>query len=70
MSPLALGMAWASRIMALGFEFALPALLGDYLDRRWSTRPVGLLVGMTLGFAVGMVHLLKIARDGSKSRPG
>ncbi len=65
-SPLALGIEWASRITALGFEFALPAFLGDYLDRRWGSGPVGLLAGMALGFAAGMVHLLRIARDASK----
>ena len=65
-SPLALGIEWASRITTLGFEFALPALLGNYLDGLWKTGPIGLLAGMVLGFAVGMVHLLWIARGASK----
>ncbi len=68
-SPLALGIEWASRIMALGFEFALPALAGNYLDKRLGSGPVGLLAGMVLGFAGGMIHLLRIARDASKDRP-
>ncbi len=65
---MAVGIEWSSRIVALGFEFALPALAGDYLDRHLSTRPVGLLAGMTLGFAVGIFHLIRIGRDGSKPK--
>jgi F0F1-type ATP synthase assembly protein I len=59
-------MDWASRITTLGFVFALPPLLGHYLDRRLGSNPVGLLVGMVLGFSAGMLHLLRIARDSSK----
>jgi hypothetical protein len=64
-SPLAAGIDWASRIGALGLEFSLPALLGHFLDGKWGTRPWGLLGGMILGFTVGMIHLLRIARDSS-----
>jgi len=60
-------MTWASRVSFLGLEFALPAILGDYLDRKMGTGPVGLLVGMVVGFAVGMSHILRIARDAPKS---
>ena len=65
-SPLSIGMEWASRITTLGFEFALPVLLGHYADRRLGSNPVGALVGMVVGFSVGMLHLLRIARDSSK----
>jgi hypothetical protein len=65
-SPLSVGIDWASRITTLGFEFALPALLGHYIDRKAGSNPVGLLVGMVFGFVAGMVHLLRIARDSSK----
>jgi len=64
-SPLSVGIAWASRVTTLGLEFALPALAGYYLDQRWRTAPVLILVGTTLGFAVGMMHLLRIARGTS-----
>jgi ATP synthase protein I len=58
-------MMWASRITSLGLEFALPALGGVYLDRRFDTRPWGTLIGSALGFALGMWHILKIAREGT-----
>lgn len=65
-SPLSVGIEWASRITTLGFEFSLPAFLGHYVDLRLGSNPVGLLIGMVLGFTVGMLHLLRIARDSSK----
>lgn len=63
-SPLSIGVAWASRVTTLALEFALPALVGSWIDGRLSSRPWGMLVGAVLGFAVGMVHLLQIARQG------
>jgi F0F1-type ATP synthase assembly protein I len=59
------GIEWASRVTTLSLEFALPTLAGVFLDKRWGTSPVGVLVGMVLGFAVGMTHLLQIAKQGS-----
>lgn len=53
--------------MTVGLEFALPALLGSVLDRRWGTLPLATVVGAVLGFAVGMMHILRIAREGSGS---
>ena len=67
-SPLALGLMWASRVTTLGLEFSLPVLGGYYLDRWRHTSPVATLAGLVLGFAVGMMHLLQIARAGSRAR--
>jgi F0F1-type ATP synthase assembly protein I len=66
-SPLSIGMSWASRISAIGFEFAVPPLAGYALDRwlGWS-KPGGILVGMIVGFLVGMMHILQIAKGSSK----
>jgi ATP synthase protein I len=66
-SPMAVGVVWASRVMSVAMEFALPPLAGVYLDRRWATQPILTLVGSALGFAVGMVHILKIAREGTRT---
>ena len=65
-SPLAVGIMWASRATTIGLEFALPAVLGIFIDRWWGTRPAATLVGAVLGFAVGMVHLMRIAREGTR----
>ena len=60
-------MEWASRATTIGLEFALPPLLGALGDRRWKTAPWLTVVGAVLGFAVGMMHILRLARE--KSRP-
>jgi hypothetical protein len=65
-SPLSVGIGLASRLSTLGFEFAVPPLLGHYLDRRLGSAPVALMVGMVLGFTVGIIHILRFARDASK----
>jgi ATP synthase protein I len=64
-SPLAEGLMWASRVTTLGLEFSLPVVGGHYLDRWQQTSPAATLTGLVLGFAVGMVHLLRIARGGT-----
>jgi len=69
-SAMGIGLTMAYRGMTLGLEFALPALAGHAADRRWGTGPVLTLVGATLGFAVGMWHLLRISAEGPRSRPG
>jgi ATP synthase protein I len=66
-SNLSVGLDWASRITSVGLEFAVPPLLGAWLDRQFGTSPLALLTGAVLGFAVGMMHILKIARDGGKA---
>lgn len=64
-SSLSVGMEWASRITSVGLEFAVPTLLGALLDRWLRTSPAALLIGAVLGFAVGMMHVLRFARDGA-----
>jgi F0F1-type ATP synthase assembly protein I len=59
-------MTWASRATALGMEFVLPPVLGHYLDTRWGTEPLLTVLGAVFGFSAGMVHLLQIARQGSR----
>ncbi len=66
-SALSAGVEWASRISTIGLEFALPPLAGAGLDRWWGTSPWATVAGAALGFAVGMVHLLRVARQGTKA---
>jgi F0F1-type ATP synthase assembly protein I len=63
--PLSVGMSWASRITSVSIGFVVPAIAGYYLDQWLHSSPIGVLVGMTLGFTAGMLQLLRIARGGS-----
>jgi hypothetical protein len=65
-SPLAVSFSMAAILSSIGLEFALPMLLGLYLDQKLGTKPVLLLIGMALGFATGIFHLVRIARGTSK----
>jgi F0F1-type ATP synthase assembly protein I len=46
-------------------EFVVPPLLGVLADQGLGTSPLLTLVGAVLGFAVGMMHILRIAREGT-----
>jgi F0F1-type ATP synthase assembly protein I len=61
--PIAIAMEWSARLMTIGLEMALPAGGGYWLDLQLGTRPVFLILGAMLGFAVGMFHLMQIARQ-------
>ena len=65
-SNLSVGMAWASRITSVGLEFAVPPLLGAFIDHGIGTSPALLLVGAVLGFALGIMRVLSFARDGAR----
>jgi hypothetical protein len=65
-TPLSVGVQWASRITTVGLEFALPPLAGAYLDRYWSLKPLATILGVLIGFGVGMLCILRIAREGTK----
>lgn len=54
-------MEWVSRIMTISLEMALPALLGHWADRWLETKLVFLVLGVILGFSLGVWHLVKLA---------
>jgi ATP synthase protein I len=77
-TSLALGMEWASRVTTIGLEFALPAVLGFGVDSWLHTTPAATIIGTVLGFATGMSHAVRMARQlangsgrrGSRPRDG
>lgn len=64
--PMSKGMYWASRGMTVALEFVLPAVAGLWLDGRWSFGPLGVIAGAVLGFAIALMHLLRIAAEGNR----
>jgi hypothetical protein len=66
-SFLAVGMDWAARVTTIALEFALPPLLGFWADRWCGTVPWLSVTGAVLGFAAGMLHVLRLAQDPPRS---
>jgi F0F1-type ATP synthase assembly protein I len=65
--PWAVGFAWAYRLMSVAFQFTVPALLGYLADRWIGSLPWFTLLGAILGFVIGMLELIAIAREKSGS---
>jgi F0F1-type ATP synthase assembly protein I len=61
-------MEWSSRLTTIGLEMVLPTVGGYGLDRVWGTLPVFLILGMILGLAVGMWHLMQLATSSDSRR--
>ena len=62
-SSMTAAMEWSARLTTIGLEMALPAGGGYWLDLHIGTSPVFVILGALLGFAVGMFHLMQIARQ-------
>ncbi len=59
--------AWASQVSAIALEMVVPPLLGLWVDNRLGTRFVFVCIGGVLGFYVGMVSLLRVARSNQEA---
>jgi len=72
-SPLSVGLEWVTMVTTIGLEFALPPVIGYFIDARVGTAPVGTIVGAVVGFLVGMLHIVRMSRslpDGSRRGTG
>jgi len=54
-------MEWVSKITTVALEMVLPGIGGRYLDQRFGTQHWA-LVGLVVGFSVGMWHLLQMTK--------
>jgi F0F1-type ATP synthase assembly protein I len=68
--PMVIAMWWVQQITSIAVEMALPAFLGHLADERWKTEPWLVAVGAFLGFAVAMLHLLKLAKQSARGNSG
>jgi len=48
-------------VTTIALEMALPGLLGLWIDRQLGTVMLFLVLGVTLGMTVGMLHLVRMA---------
>lgn len=58
-SPRLLG--WYYALAQVGLEMVVPIALGWWLDSKLGSEPWLLVVGVMLGLAVGIVHLVALA---------
>lgn len=61
-SPIALAYQWSARITSISLELVVPMLAGYWLDQRWGTLPLFLIVGVILGFASATLSLLRLTK--------
>ena len=59
---MAVAMDWSARLTGIGLEMALPAAGGYWLDTRWGTTPILVVIGALLGCIVSMLHLFQIIK--------
>jgi F0F1-type ATP synthase assembly protein I len=57
------GLDLATRVTTIGLEFALPAAAGYGLDSWLGTMPAATVVGVILGFLIGMLHAVRMSRE-------
>ena len=67
-SPIALAIAWVSRITTIALTMVIPGIAGGWLDKRLGTSWLG-LVGLAIGLAVGLVLLVNLTKTRSRGLP-
>lgn len=63
---MASAMRWVSQLTTISLEMVLPGLGGYWLDQRWGTK-FFVIVGFSLGLALGMWQLLRLTS--ARNRP-
>lgn len=61
-SSFATAYAWSARISSISLELVIPVVVGYWLDQRWGTLPLLLIVGVLLGFATATMSLLRLTK--------
>jgi hypothetical protein len=67
--PFALAIEWVAKITTVSLEMVLPAVAGNFLDRRWGTQ-YWTIVGLVLGMTGVLWHLLQMTRTGRNRGAG
>ena len=68
-TPLVLAYEWSARITSISLELVVPVLIGYWLDRRWGTLPLLLIIGVALGFATATMSLLRLTKPPRSNPP-
>ena len=67
-SPWARAMEWTTRLTSIALEMALPGVGGHFVDNWLDTKVVFLILGVLIGFAAGMWHLILLTKRRNTSR--
>jgi F0F1-type ATP synthase assembly protein I len=68
-SSIAEAWAWVSRITSVALEMVLPGVLGYWLDQKLGTVLVFLVLGVILGMAGGLIHLVRMTQPQKRGAP-
>jgi F0F1-type ATP synthase assembly protein I len=68
-SSLAAAYQLSALITATCFEFVLPALGGYWLDRRWGTLPLFLVLGIAVGAVAATLSLVRLLKSLPSNSP-
>jgi F0F1-type ATP synthase assembly protein I len=59
----------ASRVISLALGCIVPAIIGHFLDRWFTTAPVGVVIGSLIGMASVVPQLRRLIRETAAGRP-
>jgi F0F1-type ATP synthase assembly protein I len=68
-SCMAEAMRWVSRCTSISLMFCLPALGGMWLDSKVGTMPLFVIMGVFLGFGMGMWSLIQLGKENGTDKP-
>jgi hypothetical protein len=68
-NPIVIAYDWVARITTISLEMVLPAVGGHWLDTRWGTGGLFLILGAVLGFATALWSLLQLTRPPRRRPP-
>jgi F0F1-type ATP synthase assembly protein I len=69
-SPMAIAFEWSAVIMTISAEMVVPGLIGYWLDQRFGTRALFLLLGFAIGGILAALALMRIASKRTEPRNG
>lgn len=55
--------------MTISLEMIVPTAIGYYLDQRWGTGVIFVVVGAIFGFATALLSLLSLTKPRRPDRP-
>jgi len=66
-SPIMVGYMWATNVTSAAVEMVIPIVGGVWLDNKFQTKPLFILIGLFLGMTIMLLHLLKFAKTGEEN---